>query len=94
MMWQTVDRDFLTSLLLEQIPAFNNLGSQDKYLIISEKLPHSTVTLTKQESEALSNKTLAKVGKIYQNTLALLFLKPIFNSKKIILFYLLILFGL
>lgn len=82
MMWQTVDLDFLTSLLLEQIPAFNNLGSQDKYLIISQKLPHSTVTLTKQESEALSNKILAKVGKTYQNTLALLFFKTYIQQQE------------
>jgi predicted dienelactone hydrolase len=73
MMWQTVDRDYLTSLLIEQIPAFNSLGSQDKYLIISENLPHSTVTLTRQESEALANKNFARISKKYQNTLALVF---------------------
>jgi predicted dienelactone hydrolase len=73
MMWQTVDRDYLTSLLIEQIPAFKSLGSRDKYLIISEKLPHSTVTLTRQESEALANKNFARISKKYQNTLALVF---------------------
>jgi predicted dienelactone hydrolase len=69
-MFQVVDRDFLTSLLQEQIPLFNSLG-KDSYLVISEKLPHSNVTLSKEAQ--LSQAKTAKVAKTYQNLLSLVF---------------------
>ena len=69
-MFQVVDRDFLTSLLEEQVPLFNSLDT-DSYMVISEKLPHSNVTLSK---EAQSNQAEAsQVAKTYQNILSLVF---------------------
>lgn len=69
-MFQVVDRDFLTSLLQEQVPLFNSLGTNN-YLVISEKLPHSNVTLSKEVQ--LSQVEAAQVAKTYQNLLSLVF---------------------
>ena len=70
-MWQTVDRDFLTSLLKEQLPAFQALGSHQKYLVVSEKLPHTTATLDQKRSQ--SQNLESDISKKYQNALALAF---------------------
>jgi predicted dienelactone hydrolase len=71
MMWQVVDRDFLTSLLREQVPLFNDLTNSDRWLVISEKLPHSNVTLSKeQQSKQIK---IFKIAKNYQNILSLVF---------------------
>lgn len=72
-MFQVVDQDFLTSLLDEQVPLFNSLGknSKNNFLVISEKLPHSNVTLAK---EVQSSQTEApQVARTYQNLLSLVF---------------------
>ena len=69
-MFQVVDSDFLTSLLEEQVPLFNSLG-EDSYLVISEKLPHSNVTLSKEAQS--SQAKAARVAKTYQNQLSLVF---------------------
>ncbi|NJO94664.1 MAG: alpha/beta hydrolase [Pleurocapsa sp. CRU_1_2] len=69
-MFQVVDQDFLTSLLEEQVPLFNSLG-KDSYLVISEKLPHSNVTLSKETQ--LSQAKTSQVAKTYQNLLSLVF---------------------
>ncbi len=42
--WQATDEDIVTPLLLEQIPAFNRLTTE-KYLVVSENLPHTRVTI-------------------------------------------------
>lgn len=70
-MWQVVDRDFLTSLLDEQVPGFNSLQNSDRYLVISEKLPHSNATLSKEQSS--SQAKTSKIAKTYQNILSLVF---------------------
>ena len=72
-MWQAVDRDYLTSLLVEQVPAFNSLTQSDRYLVISEKLPHTTATLGRQQAKSKAN--TAKIAKKYQNILSLAFFK-------------------
>jgi predicted dienelactone hydrolase len=69
-MFQVVDRDFLTSLLEEQVPLFNSVG-KNSYLVISEKLPHSNVTLSKEVQ--LSQAKTSQVAKTYQNLLSLVF---------------------
>ena len=69
-MFQVVDRDFLTSLLEEQLPLFNSLVT-DSYLVISEKLPHSNATLSKEAQS--SQAKAAEVAKTYQNMLSLVF---------------------
>ena len=72
-MWQVVDKDFLTSLTAEQIPAFNSLINSDRYLVISEKLPHSNTTLSKEQSA--SQAETSQITKNYQNILSLIFFK-------------------
>ena len=70
--WQVVDKDFLTSLLTEQIPLFNNLtNSSNSYLVISEKLPHSNVTLSKEQQ--FEQDKIFQIAKNYQNILSLVF---------------------
>lgn len=71
--WQAVDRDYLTSLLVEQVPAFNSLTRSDRYLVISEKLPHTTATLGRKQAKSKAN--TAKIAKEYQNILSLAFFK-------------------
>ena len=79
-MFQVVDRDFLTSLLEEQIPLFEALGN-DSYLVISEKLPHSNVTLSKEQQSSQA-KTF-EVAKKYQNILSLVFFQNyVANNQK------------
>ncbi len=68
--FQVVDQDFLTSLLQEQVPLFNSLGTNN-YLVISQKLPHSNVTLSKEVQS--SQAEAAQVAKTYQNLLSLVF---------------------
>lgn len=70
-MWQVVDQDFLTSLEDEQVPLFNSLEHSDHYLVISEKLPHSNVTLSNQQKSTTS--AAFEVAKTYQNILSLVF---------------------
>ena len=72
-MWQVVDRDFLTSLLNEQIPLFNSLVNSDRYLVVSEKIPHSNVTLSNQQQS--SQAEAFNVARTYQNILSLIFFK-------------------
>jgi predicted dienelactone hydrolase len=69
-MFQVVDQDFLTSLLDEQIPLFNSLG-KNNYLVVSEKIPHSNVTLAKEAQS--SQAEVAQVARTYQNLLSLVF---------------------
>jgi predicted dienelactone hydrolase len=69
-MFQVVDQDFLTSLLDEQVPLFNSLG-KNNYLVLSEKLPHSNVTLAKEVQS--SQAEVAQVARTYQNLLSLVF---------------------
>lgn len=71
-MFQVVDRDFLTSLLKEQVPLFNSIGN-DRYLVISEKLPHSNVTLSKEQQTKQAKRY--EVAKTYQSILSLVFFK-------------------
>ena len=72
-MWQVVDRDFLTSLLTEQVPLFNFLENSNRYLVVSEKIPHSNVTLSNQQQS--SQAEAFNVAKTYQNILSLVFFK-------------------
>lgn len=71
MMWQVVDKDFLTSLLTEQIPLFNGLVNSDSYLVISEKIPHSNVTLSTEQQSTQGK--IFQTAKKYQNILSLVF---------------------
>ncbi len=78
-MLQVVDQDFLTSLLEEQVPLFNSLGG-DHYLVISEKLPHSNVTLSKEQQSKQAE--ASQVAKTYQNILSLVFFQSYIAENK------------
>ena len=71
MFWQVVDKDFLTSLLSEQVPLFEGLVNSDSYLVVSEKLPHSNVTLSKEQQSAQAK--IFQTAKNYQNILSVVF---------------------
>jgi predicted dienelactone hydrolase len=43
--WQATNEDIVTPLLLEQAPMFKALPSADKYLLVSQRLPHTRVIL-------------------------------------------------
>ena len=73
MLWQVVDKDYLTSLTKEQLPAFKALNSQERYLVITENLPHTTATFSKQRSASQQNET--RIARKYQNILSLVFFK-------------------
>ena len=79
-MWQVVDRDFLTSLLTEQIPLFNSLENSTRYLVVSEKIPHSNVTLSNQQQSSQAN--AFDVARTYQNILSLIFFKNYVAEKE------------
>ena len=80
MMWQVVDRDFLTSLLNEQVPLFDSLTNSSRYMVISEKLPHSNVTLSKEQQ--LKQAETFAVAKNYQNILSLVFFQDHLTEEK------------
>ena len=73
MLWQVVDKDYLTSLTKEQLPAFKALNSEERYLLISENLPHTTATFSKQRSATQQNES--RIARKYQNILSLVFFK-------------------
>ena len=73
MLWQVVDKDFLTSLTKEQLPLYSLLQNSDRTLVIAENLPHSTATLSKQRSATQQNES--RIARKYQNILALVFFK-------------------
>ena len=80
MMWQVVDKDFLTSLLTEQIPLFNGLTNSESYLVVSEKIPHSNVTLSKEQQS--SQAKIFQIAKTYQNILSLVFFQNYIAGKE------------
>ena len=79
-MWQVVDRDFLTSLLTEQIPLFDSSENSDRYLVVSENIPHSNVTLSNQQQS--SQAEAFDVARTYQNILSLIFFKNYVAEEK------------
>jgi predicted dienelactone hydrolase len=70
--WQATDEDLITPLMLEQIPAFAWL-KDDRYLAISQGLPHALITL---RSSSTKNESIEKVSSImnrYLNVMSLAF---------------------
>lgn len=77
--WQATDEDIVTPLLLEQIPAFNRLTSE-KYLVLSENLPHTRITIQLMDkllntNRAVSLEELISVTQNYINALTVVFFK-------------------
>ncbi len=84
--WQATDKDLITPLLLEQIPPFAWLNNSEKYLVISEGLPHALITLN-AEQQANSLEKIRSVMETYQNTLSLLFFKAyVFEDEQYLLY--------
>lgn len=77
-LWQVVDRDFLTSLSKEQVPLYNNLQNSDRYFVLSENLPHSTAILSEERSAKQQRQ--ANTGRKYQNILSLIFFNRYIGS--------------
>ncbi len=79
MLWQVVDKDFLTSLIKEQLPVYEALGSSDRYLVLSENLPHSTAILAKERSQTQKNQS--RISRKYQNILSLIFFRHYLHTQ-------------
>ncbi len=74
--WQATDEDVITPLLNEQVPAFNWLPLANKYLAISEKLPHTRVilnTMNQWGNQTVSAENLIQVTQNYLNAMSLAF---------------------
>ena len=71
--WQSSNNDWIAPLLIEQVPSFSSLAVPDKYLIVSEKLPHTPVVLPTNQGESL--KKIRQVAQDYQNVLSVAFFK-------------------
>ncbi len=74
--WQVTDLDILTPLVVEQIPALQQLTAPNRYLALTQGLPHARVTydaIGRVGSNAPSWETLADLGHAYQNALSLAF---------------------
>ncbi|MGF1479498.1 MAG: alpha/beta hydrolase [Cyanophyceae cyanobacterium] len=72
-LWQTVDQDFITPLLLEHVPLFTHLPAPDKYLVVSEGLPHAPVILPTDAGKSVEE--IRQVANDYQNALSTAFFK-------------------
>ncbi|MDJ0647367.1 MAG: alpha/beta fold hydrolase [Xenococcaceae cyanobacterium MO_188.B19] len=70
-LWSASDQDLVTPLLLEQLPAFEQLETQNKYAIIFQKLPHTFVT--RPENDTVSVDRLKEITKSYHRILSLAF---------------------
>ena len=73
--WQVTDLDILTPLVVEQLPAFDQLTGE-RYLALTQGLPHARVTydaIGRLGGSSTSWETLADLGHAYQNALSLAF---------------------
>lgn len=74
--WHSTEEDVITPLLTEQIPAFNWLTTSNKYLVVSEKLPHTRIlvnALGKLTNQGTSPERLIEITQEYLNALNLAF---------------------
>ncbi len=75
-LWSASDRDLrdlITPLLLEQLPAFEQLeaNNKNKYAIVFQKLPHTFIT--RSENDNVSVEQLKQITKNYYSILSLAF---------------------
>lgn len=76
--WEVTDLDILTPLAVEQLPAFAALTTADKYLSVTQGLPHARVTydaLSKLTQTTTPWEDLKAIAHTYQNALSLAFFK-------------------
>lgn len=77
-LWEATDEDFLTPLVIEQLPAFRWLSAPNQYLVVAKGLPHARITLdlinglTNQERDWQQLRTIIQN---YQNALSVAFFK-------------------
>jgi predicted dienelactone hydrolase len=77
-LWEATDEDFLTPLVLEQIPTFSWLTTADRYLVVSKGLPHARINL--DIINGLTNRKrewsqLRSITQNYHNALSVAFFK-------------------
>uniref|UniRef100_A0A7C3KJ90 Alpha/beta hydrolase n=1 Tax=Oscillatoriales cyanobacterium SpSt-418 TaxID=2282169 RepID=A0A7C3KJ90_9CYAN len=80
-LWGAVSKDMFSSLVLEQLPAFNALQTDDKYLVVAEGVDHLNLnfyalrtlkTMDKVEAEAVTVQA-PEAAKVYLKALSLAF---------------------
>lgn len=77
-LWEATDKDFLTPLAIEQVPAFGWLTTPDKYLVVSNGLPHAQVSLdliNGLTSQDMDWDKLRTITENYYNALSVAFFK-------------------
>lgn len=84
-MWQAVDQDFLTAFKTEQLQSFSALSAENKYLVVTENLPHTAILLPKDLK--LRNE-IKQLSTTYQSVLALIFFQAHLMGNKEYLPYL------
>lgn len=75
-LWQATDTDFITPLLKEQLFPFSWLKSSEKYLAISEKLPHSRSILkamNQLSNQSITEEQVVEATRYYLNILTVAF---------------------
>ncbi|NEO57168.1 MAG: alpha/beta fold hydrolase [Okeania sp. SIO3B5] len=75
-LWQATDTDFITPLLTEQVFPFSWLKSSEKYLAISEKLPHSRSILkamSQLSNQNITEEQVVEATRYYLNILTVAF---------------------
>ena len=85
--WQATNEDIITPLILEQVPMFNALPSHQKYLAVSQGLPHTRVILRLLDRVTGTNRTmlseeLFKVTQDYLKTFNTAFFKAYISHDK------------
>ncbi|WAL58473.1 alpha/beta hydrolase [Thermocoleostomius sinensis] len=77
-LWEATNEDFLTPLVIEQLPTFCWLSAPNQYLVVAQGLPHARVTLdlinslTNQERDWQQLRTIIQN---YQNAFSVAFFK-------------------
>lgn len=76
--WEATDQDILTPLVIEQLPAFGWLDAPQKYLAVTEGLPHARLTLdvmNRLTNRAIAWEDVKPINEMYHNVLSLIFFK-------------------
>jgi predicted dienelactone hydrolase len=79
-LWQAVDEDIITPLILEGLPSYKQLTGRDRFLVVSKGLPHTRITLRLVDRFLNTNRSdqeaeLNAVTQRYLESLSLAFLK-------------------
>lgn len=75
-MWEATDQDILTPFAVEQLPAFAWLTEPERYLVVTEGLPHARLTLdvlNRLTNQSLAWEDIEPIAETYHQTLSLSF---------------------